>query len=397
MRIGIFGGTFNPPHLGHKHLAESLMEQANLDKVIVIPTATSPHKKSTDLATEEERLHMCRLMFDESCYDVSDLEIARGGKSYTVDTVAELKKLYPYDSLFLIIGSDMLLCFHNWYRYEEILNNVTLCVATRENEVSVDELRTYAKNTLKLNGNEIIFSCVAPFECSSTQVRKLIKEGDIAEKYLGKSVSEYLAEKKIYTDNYTLWRKLLKARLKEKRYIHSLNVADSALVLAEKYGGDREKSYFAGLVHDIMKNATKEEQLQIMEKGGIILSRTEKNNPKLWHAMAGEAFLRTEMCITDEEILSAVRYHTTGKAGMSLLDKIVYIADYISAERNYPDVDAMRELATTKGLDEAALYALKYSFSSLSKQERLIHTDSVEYYNELIINKTEKEIKDDRS
>jgi HD superfamily phosphohydrolase YqeK len=111
----------------------------------------------------------------------------------------------------------------------------------------------------------------------------------------------------------------------------------------------------------------------------------EKVNKKLWHAMAGECYLRIEMGIADEDILNAVRYHTTGRAGMSLLEKVVYIADYISVERDYDDVDVMRELSMNKGLDEAALYALMFSFKSLSKKEKLIHTDSVEYYNELII------------
>ena len=391
MRIGIFGGTFNPPHLGHKRLAESISEEAKLDRMLIIPTATPPHKQGDDLASEEDRLSMCRLLFSESCYEVSDLEMKRGGKSYTVETVRELKRLYPDDELFLIIGSDMLLSFHKWYCYEEILSNVTLCVATRENEISTDELSRYASEILGISDGSIIISSVGAFVCSSTDVRNLIKEDGNTEDFLAENVIDYIAQKSLYTDEYTPWRKLLKQRLVPKRYVHSLNVADSALMLAEKYGFDKEKAYFAGLVHDIMKNASEEEQLQIMEKGGIILSRTEKNNPKLWHAMAGECYLRTEMGITDAEVLSAVRYHTTGKAGMSLLDKIVYIADYISVERDYPDADEMRRLTAEKGLDEAALYALKYSFTSLSKGERLIHEDSVAYYNDLILNKSEKE------
>ena len=391
MRIGIFGGTFNPPHLGHKRLAETMLKTAKLDKIIIMPTYTPPHKKGSDLASEKDRLNMCRLLFKESRFQVSDLEITRGGKSYTVDTIRELKKLYPDDELFLIIGSDMLLSFDRWYKFEEILENVTLCVATRENDISAEDLLSYAKDKLKLDTEDIIISSVEAFVCSSTQVRNLIKEESDTEEILEKSVKGYIDMRKLYSDEYTSWRKLLKGRLLPKRYVHSLNVADSARDLAERYGFDTEKAYFAGLVHDIMKNASEEEQLQIMEKGGIILSRAEKNNPKLWHAMAGECYLRTEMGITDKEILSAVRYHTTGKAGMTLLDKIVYIADYISVERDYSDVDVMRELATEKGLDEAALYALKFSVATLSQKEKLIHPDSVEYYNELIINKTEKE------
>lgn len=393
MRIGIFGGTFNPPHLGHKHLAQQIKKKAGLDKIIIIPAGIPPHKVSKDLADGEHRVKMCELIFSEEFYEISDIELKRQGKSYTVDTVAELKRLYPEDELFLIIGTDMLMSFDSWYRYEDILADVTLCVSVRDDEVKTADLCDYAKNVLRLDAerDEITIADVEPCICSSTDVRRLFSLGLDATKLTCVDVCNYARLNLLYESPHMEIKRLLRKKLDDYRFLHSLNVAESAAVLAQMYGDDAEKAYFAGLVHDIMKNATKEEQLQIMEKGGIILSRTEKNNPKLWHAMAGEAYLRAEMGITDKDILSSVRYHTTGRAGMSLLDKIVYIADYISAERNYPDVDVMRHLALTKSLDEAALYALKYSFASLSENERLIHTDSVEYYNELIINKNEKE------
>ncbi|MBQ6601358.1 MAG: bis(5'-nucleosyl)-tetraphosphatase (symmetrical) YqeK, partial [Clostridia bacterium] len=354
---------------------------------------TPPHKVSKDLADGVHRVKMCELLFGEDYYEISDIELKREGKSYTVDTVTELKKLYPCDELFLIIGADMLMSFDRWYRYEDILSAVKLCVTARDDEVKAADLYDYAKKALKLDtkNDEIIIADVEPIVCSSTDVRENLAQGLDVSKLISVEVFNYARLNLLYESPYMNYKRLLRDKLDDYRFLHSLNVAESALLLARMYGGDEKKSYFAGLVHDIMKNATKEEQLQIMEKGDIILSRTEKNNSKLWHAMAGEAYLRTEMGITDKEILSAVRYHTTGKAGMSLLDKIIYIADYISAERNYPDVNVMRELALNEGLDEAALYALKYSFASLSQQERLIHPDSVEYYNELIINKIEKE------
>ena len=179
---------------------------------------------------------------------------------------------------------------------------------------------------------------------------------------------------------------LLQSRLKETRFQHSLNVADAAVMLAKKYGADEDKAYLAGLLHDITKNETDENQLQIMESGGIILSMTQRGNPKLWHAMSGMVYLRDTLGITDEDVLGAVRWHTTGKAGMTLLEKVVFIADYISAERDYPDADVMRRLSETS-LDAAALYALKYSLRHLSEKEKPICEDSVAYYNELIMQK----------
>ncbi len=176
----------------------------------------------------------------------------------------------------------------------------------------------------------------------------------------------------------------MKERLDEHRFIHSLGVAESAYELSKRFGGDAKKAYLAGLVHDITKNETNERQLQLFSENGIILSQIEKNNPKLWHAMTAPLFIKNELGITDEELLSAVRYHTTGRKGMSLLEKIVYIADYISAERDYPDVDVMRSLSK-ESLEKAALYSLKYTLKKLSESELVIHNDSLDFYNELII------------
>lgn len=177
---------------------------------------------------------------------------------------------------------------------------------------------------------------------------------------------------------------LLEKRLKKSRFEHSLNVADSAVSLAVKYGADPEKAYIAGLLHDCTKNESNERQLQFFSDNDIILTEVEKNNPKLWHAMTAPLFAKNELGIIDGDILLAMRYHTTGRAGMSLLEKIVYLADYISAERDYPDVDVVRAFAD-ESLEKAALYTLKYSLKNLSKKEKVIHPDSLAFYNELII------------
>ena len=382
MRIGIYGGAFNPVHKGHVKLAQEVKTKAHLDKIIIMPSGQSPHKSSGGLIDSSHRLEMCRLAFDSEDYIVSDLEIKREGKSYTVDTVTDLKKIYPEDDLFLIMGSDMLLCFDRWYRYEDILSMVTICATTRQGDISLAQLREYSRDVLK---KDVLIIDFEPFECSSTKVRSALLSGDDASDLLTVKVLSYIIEKGLYTDEYTDIRKILKGKLDDYRYIHSIGVADSARDLAKIYGADEEKAYLAGLLHDVAKNMPKDEQLQLMEKGGITLSQTEKNNPALWHAMAGECYLRLEMGITDPEILGSVRYHTTGKSGMSLMEKIIYIADYISAERNYPDVEVMRDLSLNHSLEEASLYSLIYTFNKQTKLQGIIHPDSVEYYNELII------------
>ncbi len=184
-------------------------------------------------------------------------------------------------------------------------------------------------------------------------------------------------------EKYREYDMLLRSKLDDYRYIHSLGVAKSAKELAALYGADEEKAYTAGLLHDVMKNASPDEQLQIMEKADIMLSPCEKLNQKLWHAIAGAAFLKTELNITDEEIISAVRWHTTGKAGMTTLEKTVYLADFISEDRTYPDVDEVRRLARIS-LESAIVYTQKYCIQKLLSQNMIIDPSSVECYNDLV-------------
>ncbi|HAX84373.1 MAG TPA: phosphohydrolase [Ruminococcaceae bacterium] len=179
---------------------------------------------------------------------------------------------------------------------------------------------------------------------------------------------------------------LIRSRLDDYRFNHSLNVADSARELAIRYGGDADKAYTAGLLHDVMKNASDEEQLGVLSEAGIELMPVERANKKLWHAVAGAAYIRFVMGIEDREIIRAVRYHTTGRAGMSLLEKIVYLADYISAERDYNGVEDMRRLCK-EDMDAAIEYALVFGIPDLVSKGRVIHPDSIDLYNEVIIKK----------
>lgn len=186
---------------------------------------------------------------------------------------------------------------------------------------------------------------------------------------------------------------LLREKLTPQRFEHSMCVAASARKLANKYGADAEKAYTAGVLHDIMKNETPAVQLKIMNDADIILNSAEKMNPKLWHAIAGEAFLRNNLKIEDEEILAAVRYHTTARVGMTMLEKVLYIADFISADRDYEGVEAMRS-AAEKSLEEAMLEGLRFSLEELAKGGFAIHPDSVAAYNEILFARYSQEAKE---
>ncbi len=181
---------------------------------------------------------------------------------------------------------------------------------------------------------------------------------------------------------YQKYKELLRNNLDDYRYKHSLCVADEARRLAKKYGCDSERAYLAGLLHDVTKKYSEEEHLKIFSTFDIILSDIEKGSLKLWHAISGSAFVKYELNIQDEEIISAIRFHTTAKSDMTLLEKILYIADFTSADRDYDDVEIMRALSDVS-LEKAMLYALKYTINELMEKGVPIHPNTFDAYNYL--------------
>lgn len=186
------------------------------------------------------------------------------------------------------------------------------------------------------------------------------------------------------SDKYLKYKEILQKRLTPKRYNHSLCVADEAARLAQKYGGDREKAYLAGLLHDITKNASKEEHLNIFSQFGIILNDIEKSAEKLWHAISGAAYIEHILGIKDNDIITAVRYHTTAHENMSHFEKLLYLADFTSADRDYDDIDVMRTKVEIS-MDEALDYALAYTINDLVSQSKQLHLDTVKAYNQYVL------------
>lgn len=373
MKIGVFGGTFNPPHNGHVRLAKAAADELKLDKLLVIPSCIPPHKIAAKLADGQERLEMCRLVFGcDPRFEVSPMELERGSRSYTVETLRELKALYPDSELYFIVGSDMLESFDKWYLWQEILSLSVLCAASREEGYSPD-LSRFGKLAERI---KII--TLDPLEVSSTQIRN--STGEVSSELLDPKVAAYIREHGLYDDGLNRYRELLRGKLNPRRLFHSECVSECAGVLAERYGASVEKARLAGLLHDVMKNAPANEQLALMPD----ITPLELLNTKVWHQISGEAFLRQNGIVTDEEILGAVRWHTTGKAGMTLLEKIIYVADFISADRDYKDVEVVRRLAYIS-LEHAILYTSRYTVNKMVSQDLLLHPATVECYNDMLM------------
>ncbi len=373
MKIGVFGGTFNPPHNGHVRLAKAAADELKLDKLLVIPSCIPPHKIAAKLADGQERLEMCRLAFGcDPRFEVSPIELERGSRSYTVETLRELKALYPDSELYFIVGSDMLESFDKWYLWQEILSLSVLCAASREEGYSPD-LSRFGKLAERI---KII--TLDPLEVSSTQIRN--SAGEVSPELLDPKVAAYIREHGLYDDGLNRYRELLRGKLNPRRLFHSECVSECAGVLAERYGASVEKARLAGLLHDVMKNAPANEQLALMPD----ITPLELLNTKVWHQISGEAFLRQNGIVTDEEILGAVRWHTTGKAGMTLLEKTIYVADFISADRDYKDVEVVRRLAYIS-LEHAILYTSRYTVNKMVSQDLLLHPATVECYNDMLM------------
>lgn len=196
MKIGMYGGSFNPPHSGHLYLANEISRRLELDKLIIIPSNISPQKSNNGNIDPVHRINMCKAVFDSPLFEVSDCEIARGGKSFTFDTLSYLKDLYPDGEFYLFMGSDMLLSFHTWYRFADILKMCTLCAISREDEKNADVLKHYA-DTVLADGKVLVFD-IDPIEVSSSQIRENLQNGKSCKGLINSKTEKYIKENKLY-------------------------------------------------------------------------------------------------------------------------------------------------------------------------------------------------------
>ncbi len=187
------------------------------------------------------------------------------------------------------------------------------------------------------------------------------------------------------------YKKIIKEKMSEKRYIHSVNVAKQAVKLAKMYNADVKKCEIAGVLHDITKEMPFDEQLKLIDNSDIILTDLERKTNKLWHSISGSVYVKDILKIEDEEIINAIKYHTTGRSNMTLVEKIIFVADFISDERVYDDVVILRELAY-ESLEDAMLYGLSFTIKDLIDRQATVEPNTISLYNELILNNN-KEIK----
>ena len=378
MKTAIYGGSFNPPHLGHVKAAATVWEKLEPDRFLIIPTNIPPHKDIAEGSpSPEQRMELCRLAFqDIPGVELSDMEIKREGRSYSADTVSILREKYPEDELYLVIGSDMFLSFCQWYKFQYLLENCVLTVLSRE-EDDRRELEEFKAEMEEKYSARVLLLSHEPLPMSSEDVRDRLRLG-LGSDMLPDAVYAEIIRKRYYDaePELTWLRQKVIPMLSSERIAHTAGCEHEAVQLAKLWGEDPEKAAVAGILHDSTKNLRYDEQLILCDKYGIILDNAQKENPKLLHAITGAA-LAKDMFGVSEEISQAIRWHTTGKPDMTTLEKIIYLADYIEPTRNFDGVEQLRELAY-EDLDKALALGLEMSLEELRRQNVEPHIDTVE-------------------
>ena len=351
MKIGIYGGTFNPIHTGHIHAAKQAAQILGLDKLLMIPDRIAPHKQiPSGSPTPRQRLEMlCLAVAGEQGIEVSDIELKREGPSYTYLTVEALRELYPEAELYLLMGTDMFLSFHTWKDPERITAHTTLAVMYRGEKGEAEKIEA-RKVEMEAEGIRVALVKNDTIQISSTQLRRLLAFR-CASEFLPKGVGEYIREHGLY-DSCADWKNLpmeqlepiVISLLKPNRVAHVLGCRDTAVELAKHWGADVTDAARAGILHDITKALDGPLQLTLCREYGTILDEFGYKYPKTLHALTG-SLVAERIFGENEAVVSAICHHTTGKADMNLLEKIIYVADYMEPCRNFPGMERLRELA----------------------------------------------------
>ena len=322
-------------------MARSARNALGLDQVILMVDRIPPHKELAQGANSQQRLKMVQLACEEeSGFIASDWELNREGTSYTALTLTHLAEEHPKDELYFIMGSDMLRSLTRWYHPEIVCAKAHLICICRAGQ---DGGEAEAAATVKdLYGADV--QLLPPVrELSSTEIRNRLMSGRPITGLVPAGVEWYIYEQALYVgEKLVALTAAMKDTLKPHRFRHVLGVELTAVQLAENLGTDGQKARLSALLHDCAKYLSIEEQAALAKADGSDLD--PKKYGMILHAPAGAALAKERYGIADEEVLEAIRYHTTGAEGMTLLDEIIWAADLIEPGRDYPSVEEHRSL-----------------------------------------------------
>ena len=379
--LAILGGSFDPIHYGHLRAAETVKEEFNVDKVIFLPTGRPPHKSSLGINDLEHRYLMTvAATLSNPNFEVSRIELEREGTSYTVDTLTEIRKVCPADMpIYFIVGADSLVEMSTW-REPETLFSLCSFIALARPGTDMDAIQK-AMDDLKERFNaKIYFLQDFSYPISSTEIREKVRNNTSIKYYLPENVETYIKKNGLYIETSCEMSmdlgsvdEYLRKNLSPHRYNHTQGVADQALKLAKLYGADEDKAYIAGLLHDIAKEIPLDEKLTLCAEYGIEVDEIMRSQPDLTHSFLSAAIAKSVFGIDDNDMLNAISYHTTGRHGMSMLEKILLLADITEPDRGRSkEIDELRKLSQ-QNLNKAVYMAIKIKLDFAMTQGKMIH------------------------
>ncbi len=347
-KIGILGGTFDPIHLGHLKMAEAVSRELGIRRMLFIPDGDPPHKG--ELAPAQDRLNMVKLAIQgRPGFESSDMEVKRAGVTYTVDTLKQLRIHEPDGAFCYVVGADTLMVIETWRTFDAVAKALAILAVVPRPGIDEEALNRQAKYIATKYNLDIRVIAEPVSAIASTEVRRLAARHESLAGYVPETVERYIRSHKLYRDEML---EELRRTMTPARYRHTLGVEKAAAALAARNGIDVGKARLAALLHDSAKYMQVDEMKELVWRAGIPLAAGEDESRALLHAAAGMALAREKFSVTDDAVLSAIRWHTTGRAGMTTLDKVIYLADMIEENRRaFPGLEEIR-CASEKNLDE---------------------------------------------
>jgi len=395
--LAVLGGTFDPIHTGHLAIAEAVLRQIKPQRVLFMPCAQSPHKLGQKTASAKHRFHMVNLAICEHpFYDISRIEIDKPGPSYTIDTAHTLRAAMPNEAeINFIIGADTLESIATWRKIDKLLQVCSFVVVARPGYDKTNGT-TIIKQLAKNHAAKFQWIEGPMLNISSTDIRERLTTGSPTQGLMPSVVEDYAKLHGLYGTNraslvknamkpkyFKSATETLRQRLSPKRFLHTMGVVKEAKKLAHHYNQDIDKARWAALLHDCTKEYSADKKRALCKLWGVQLDKTLESKIDLTHSLLGAESARRDFNIHDPEILQAIRYHTTGHIGMTMLDKIIMIADYIEPNReDWGPLNQMRKLALTN-IDQALILGKKYTINEEKAAGQPVHTWTLDALKEL--------------
>lgn len=407
MRLGLMGGTFDPIHEGHIACAQAACEACGLDRVLFIPAARPSFKRQRRLACGQTRLELCRLALQEHPrFEVCDIELRRGGVTYTVDTLRELRaELGDGVEFYFILGSDAAATLPRWREAAELARSAVYVAVSRPGRALDESLRA----SLAEAGFKVIYVEGLCMDLSSSEVRARISAGESVEGFVPESARARVEAEASYrlapacpasaenaeadeadalSDAFFNARKEdLAGRVSEKRQRHVEGVVLACEHLARCYGGDVRKARLAGLLHDWDKgydDAVIRARVDELGMAGSIDPWVVRNMPQVLHGHTAARALARDFPQIPADVIQAVDRHTVASVDMTKLDMIVYIADAVEEGRRFGRIDELRAAVGKVDLDELFFLTYEYWTFLLFERGKQLHPETIRIWNELV-------------